>query len=776
MELEMATKMRVEFALAVSAVMVAAGCGPRDHGGGRAWREFMGDAANPSRIAVLGDAQITLHSSFDRKGGNDDYNYFLRSGSEPGWMVLADLQGPGCLRRFWMTGVENGHPLKIYFDGEKKPRLSGTVDELFGSAFPFVYPIAQHLNQCWWSYVPLTFRKSLRIEAKHPPTHPFWGPRRLFFQVNVEPLPDAAPQTMPAAINGADAESAQHVCSVWRDALSWPEPPATWETSVVLSAGATGLLWKSDGPATVTYWDLALEPVSTNWSQRNKEHLLKDAVLQVRYDSHTEPSVNVPVGDFFCNAWRKRSFGSLLIGSAPWGYQCRLPMPFRSNISFVVINGSDGDVRVQFTPHTTAGVVPNAGYLHAEWRKSGPDAGQPHVVADLQGRGKFVGCFLALTSLDRSWWILEGDDQYFVDGAQAPIWHGTGLEDYFNCGWYYRGASFTAVSGIMDRYPFRTAQYRFHVNDPVGFSSSFRVQFERGDRNVSHGIMRSVAYLYLTEPRGVSPVPADRAIRRAEENPLEQYSLMLQLFELERMNNFQSAVSLIEEWLERYPGNPDEGVLRLRVLEYRRLMGELVAAADYQPFLAGQFGPQAAEQARILEWFYAQPGRALIGANLNGAGRVYLDGNEILTASSPLDLAVVGVEPAAGAHVLAAAVAAERPIPWAQFGIRMAGGMAGTGPGTAASRKPGEGWRTQAGDDLPGWLRTVPMDCMVGPPHGEQYMGARANAFVLLQSKVYGIRVADWDAYKGGGYFRVPFTAPLTQMQDFGRIVTGLER
>ena len=53
-------------------------------------------------------------------------------------------------------------------------------------------------------------------------------------------------------------------------------------------------------------------------------------------------------------------------------------------------------------------------------------------------------------------------------------------------------------------------------------------------------------------------------------------------------------------------------------------------------------------------------------------------------------------------------------------------------------------------------------------------MSARANAFVLLQAKVYGIRVADWDAHKGSGYFRVPFSAPLTNRSSMATQVTGL--
>ncbi|MBO4648416.1 MAG: DUF2961 domain-containing protein, partial [Lentisphaeria bacterium] len=108
--------------------------------------------------------------------------------------------------------------------------------------------------------------------------------------------------------------------------------------------------------------------------------------------------------------------------------------------------------------------------------------------------------YVAETSFDGSWWLLEGDECIEADGR---VFQGTGMEDYFNGGWYYRGASFTPWSGILDRAPFRVGQYRFHLTDPVPFADRFSMQVERGDRNVSHGDIRSVAFFYLDDPQAV---------------------------------------------------------------------------------------------------------------------------------------------------------------------------------------------------------------------------------------------------------------------------------
>ena len=87
---------------------------------------------------------------------------------------------------------------------------------------------------------------------------------------------------------------------------------------------------------------------------------------------------------------------------------------------------------------------------------------------------------------------LEGDDRFTIDGQLAI--HGTGSEDYFNCGWY-------ALEGRLDRpaaYPlhgfpvyrnrdgtWQAAAYRWHLADPVTFSRSIDAGIEHGGENTT---------------------------------------------------------------------------------------------------------------------------------------------------------------------------------------------------------------------------------------------------------------------------------------------------
>jgi hypothetical protein len=66
------------------------------------------------------------------------------------------------------------------------------------------------------------------------------------------------------------------------------------------------------------------------------------------------------------------------------------------------------------------------------------------------------------------------------------------------------------------------------------------------------------------------------------------------------------------------------------------------------------------------------------------------------------------------------------------------------------------------------------MDTMRGPPHDEQYLKAEPNAFVLLQSEIYGIRALDWDAVRDASLFEVNFDTRNMSGSPFGQTLLGL--
>jgi hypothetical protein len=748
------------------AMILWAGCG-KPAAEKRLWREFVMDLMDIRRIADCSVPDTVLLSSYDRTGGNDDFNHFASTG-EDGWVVLADLKGPGCVRRFWTTGMSAKHQFRIFIDDAKKPQILAPVAELFGKLEPFSPPLAKYSNNCYWSYVPITFDRALRIETEAP------GPgMKIYFQINIDRAVLQPVQSLPSRLEEEDRSALRLVSEQWEAAVTQPELDVSSLSHVEIAAGESETIFEESGPAVLSEWTLQIVPDNPDAiSGSDWESLPNDMILQVHYDGSEHPSIDAPVGSFFLNAWGRRKLGSMMLDTADEGYRCRFPMPFQRNLRILIANHANSAVRVAIGGKMEAAWSEELGYLHAEWNRSGPARGSPHHAAFFQGAGKFVGCFLGVTGWDPSFWVLEGDEAMYVNGGTKPVWHGTGLEDYFNGGWYYRTAAFSPLHGVLDRSHFRTAQYRFHLVDAPTFQRSFRLVFERGHGNESQGIFQSTAFAYLTQPGAVRPCPSEREKLRAPPDPLDRPNCMLKLIELERMNNFRSAMDYIAAYLERNPEAPEAGVLMLRAIEYGRLMGDSRIDAAYQPFIDGVHGPEAASQAKLLKWFYEKPERALVGVWTSGDSQVFLDGNQILVGGDVRGPAVVGVEIKEGHHVLAAVLKPGPNPQWMQLGIRTHLGVAGTGPGSVCTARPGDGW-TSHDVDTSAWFKYANTGIHEGPPVLPHIEGV-PNAFVLLSSKVYALAPRGGAGSGSNAYFRAEFRSPLIGWPEFSSILTGL--
>ena len=60
--------------------------------------------------------------------------------------------------------------------------------------------------------------------------------------------------------------------------------------------------------------------------------------------------------------------------------------------------------------------------------------GRNYLIADIEGRGHYVGTVQSVVSVSDGWYG-EGDDFFFIDGEKEPSLRGTGTEDYFCDGW-----------------------------------------------------------------------------------------------------------------------------------------------------------------------------------------------------------------------------------------------------------------------------------------------------------------------------------------------------
>lgn len=259
---------------------------------------------------------------------------------------------------------------------------------------------------------------------------------------------------------------------------------------------------------------------------RSKE-VLENTRLRITFDGNT--TVDAPVGEFFGSGLGEYDVRTLMssIDAGPEGwYTSWWPMPFRDNATVELVNDSgvpitDGSAEITSGPGQ---MDEDAGYFHATHKSGRTQPGQDWNFLEASGAGTFYGVTHSMRgrippgtandsqqpqSLDtreanqRNY--LEGDERFYVDGKSSPAWHGTGTEDLYEGGWYFRdGITFGMplagnpsheVNGDGCQYDC-TGAYRLLVGDAVPFSDGGEFGIEHGPENDEPSDYSSTAYWY----------------------------------------------------------------------------------------------------------------------------------------------------------------------------------------------------------------------------------------------------------------------------------------
>lgn len=285
-------------------------------------------------------------------------------------------------------------------------------------------------------------------------------------------------------------------------------------------------------------------------SSSKGEFVLRDLILRMYWDDSDKPSVEVPIGDFFCCGFSSKcQVNSLPVVVAPYGgFNCFFPMPFRKRARITVENQHGGLIHAFFYTVNyalTDSIDENAGYFHAQWRRTRYSMpGEDHTILDINGEGHYVGTYLAWTALER-YWYGEGELKFFIDDdGEFPTICGTGVEDYVGGAWGfyekneygvvsreettyctpYMGYPYhSCVSGTKQIYGFDGVPvhgfYRWHIVDPICFRERLKVTVQEighnGDRLFERADdVASVAYWYQkTINRDFPPMP-DKEYRK----------------------------------------------------------------------------------------------------------------------------------------------------------------------------------------------------------------------------------------------------------------------
>ncbi len=297
--------------------------------------------------------------------------------------------------------------------------------------------------------------------------------------------------------------------------------------SIHIAPRQTVTLAEIEGPGAIQHiWNT----VHPTWWRR--------LIVRFYWDGEETPSVEVPIGDLFCNGWCERcNISSLPVAVNPaGGFNSYWEMPFRKSARITLENLTEEECKGYYYQVTYAltEVPEDAAYFHAQFRRSNPlPYAEVHTLLDgVKGHGHYVGTYLAWQVNSTGWWG-EGEIKFFLDGdGEFPTIAGTGTEDYFGGAWNFEhpqgqyGVFSTAYLGMpqvimsgeagMYRSQQRHGMYRWHIPDPIRFEEDLRVTMQAlgwrtGGRYLPlQDDIASTAFWYQAEPHAPFPALPER--------------------------------------------------------------------------------------------------------------------------------------------------------------------------------------------------------------------------------------------------------------------------
>lgn len=467
--------------------------------------EIWSDLGEIARLRL--DHRVVMRSSrcpdgcaYDRHSDGDER--FIRRFGDEG--VIFELEGAGAITRIWMTQGESAisHPLdenirlRLTLDGAVDPVIDLPLPAVFGAVAPFTAPLAVDREDSSGgnvNYVPMAFRQGCRLSLVGAES------ARIWFQITGHRL---------ASPDGITSFTGDEDLSEWRALLASPgtDPWADGATHPTIS-GATTLgpgeievLADLVGPDSLTA--LRLDVARERWNE-----------VELVLDFDGERCAEMMLADFFAvGRAGSEATRSLLIGAGePNELYSYFPMPFfrTARVTIRLAESALEPVDLDFVVRRRGRIPPaDSGVFGAQLRVVEMSIlGRDSVIAQLRGPGRWVGLFLEAGSIGTQVQLfLEGDERVHADGSRHPALYGTGVEDFFGGGFYYRIDSMVST-------PFRRAlhgmtydlsdatgramgMYRLMLTDAPVFGASLEVGLEGGPVNQTPVRLRAVSYFY----------------------------------------------------------------------------------------------------------------------------------------------------------------------------------------------------------------------------------------------------------------------------------------
>ncbi len=445
-------------------------------------------------------------SSYDRRSihpdtrdwfANEDYTRFVRLDTflNRQEQVMLETEGPGAVVRWWMTFAGDRATdgvVRIYIDHDTIPAIEDNILHFISGEGIVPYPLAaavapqsDTLHKGYNLYWPLLFRKHLKITLENS----------AISEKNGRMVP-----SIYYNINYRLYEPGEKVISFK------PGDLKRWKTA--LERAAQHMLSPEKTIKDVKNITITLDPgestsfnfsgpkaISNIWVKPDvvTPHLLRQLIIGFTFDQQKE--VWCPVGDFFGTGYQLSPYETLFSQADSTGRLSfsRL-MPFRDSAVVKFQNLSErpltlnGQIALQNYRWTGRSM-----YFGVNWQlyhrqpafailnPHPADRGFDFKVAQLSGKGIYLGDAMTLFNTEDAWWG-EGDEKIWVDQDTFPSHFGTGTEDYYGYAWArpeeFSHPLIAQPSGKGNFHPGMTVNVRHRWLDVIPFNTSLKVDLE----------------------------------------------------------------------------------------------------------------------------------------------------------------------------------------------------------------------------------------------------------------------------------------------------------
>ena len=474
------------------------------------------------------DAAHDKYVAWDANSDGDCGGEAWQTHDSEGRLVMADIQGPGCIWRTWTATPGPGH-VKIYLDGASTPAVDLPWAAWFdGSAAPFNRPdIVYHTGPAaqgeasggWNNFTPISFAKSCRIVAEKG-----WG---MYYHFNYTRFaPGTAVPTLHLPLAAADSaalDRAEKILSRCGDDPAGKRPGAVTENANVAVPGHGRIVIAGlSGEGAITALRIRFEPGALPASLEGRREFMRELAVKITFDGAKEPAVWAPFGDFFgsgSGAVPHRTLPSGLREDGTW--YSYWYMPFAKGAQVEIDNEGDREVslRAEITHVPLAQPASLLLRFHAKWHRdlkpNRADRAIDWTLLATQGAGRFVGTQLHIWSPCNGWWG-EGDEKFFIDGEKFPSTFGTGSEDYFGYAWG-RWETFARpfhAQTVNENCHGQVSDCRWHIADNVPFGKSFEGDIEKYFPDNRPALYAATVFWYLSpgDDDPYRPVPVSQRI------------------------------------------------------------------------------------------------------------------------------------------------------------------------------------------------------------------------------------------------------------------------